>query len=67
MAPRGQMVLQEKRDMKIDSMIIAINTLTLWTNNHPTALLSSGFIRTRGMPASNVPAYQKYLQNHVWP
>lgn len=67
MAPKGQTNLQKGLAMKIEARIVNINKNTFQENIKPMACLKDGFINTKGMPASKVPAGQMYLQKNGSP
>jgi len=63
MAPMGQLVVQNGLFVKINNPRNRNITLSFVQNIHVKSCLYSGVHRICGIPASNVPTGQKYLQN----
>src|SRR5699024_7743497 len=61
-APKGQINLQNGLLINIDAPIVITNKNTFHENKNPTAPRNDEFTRNKGIPASNVPAGQIYLQ-----
>lgn len=62
MAPKGHINLQKGLAINIEAVIVNSNKNTFQEKIKPIACLKEGFIITKGIPASKVPAGQMYLQ-----